>query len=109
MASQDFGLVQLCAPVDTALVIVSDDTAPTSEFIKSRDWAAPVNDLMTRLHRKVSNARVVALPAARVAVRVLGDATFANLMLRGVAWQGSTQTQTYFRKLADLLALIGRG
>ena len=72
---------------DTALVIVSEDTAPTSEFIKSRDWAAPVNDLMTRLHRKVSNGRVVALPAARVAVRVLGDAIFANLMLLGMAWQ----------------------
>lgn len=72
---------------DTALVIVSEDTAPTSEFIKSRDWAAPVNDLMTRLHRKVSNGRVVTLPAARIALRVLGDAIFANLILLGMAWQ----------------------
>ncbi|MFM0374341.1 DUF6537 domain-containing protein [Paraburkholderia aspalathi] len=46
-----------------------------------------MNDLTTRLQRKVSHGRVVALPAARVAVRVLGDAIFANLMLLGMAWQ----------------------
>jgi indolepyruvate ferredoxin oxidoreductase len=72
---------------DTALVIVSEDTSPTSEFIKSRDWTAPVSDLMTRLHRKTEQGQVMALPAARIAARVLGDAIFANLMLLGMAWQ----------------------
>jgi indolepyruvate ferredoxin oxidoreductase len=72
---------------DNALVIVSEDTGPTSEFIKSRDWSAPVNDLMARLRSRASRGRVVALPAARIAARVLGDAIFANLMMLGMAWQ----------------------
>jgi indolepyruvate ferredoxin oxidoreductase len=72
---------------DNALVIVSEDTGPTSEFIKSRDWSAPVNDLLSRLSNRTSRGRVVALPAARIAARVLGDAIFANLMLLGMAWQ----------------------
>ncbi|AXL50891.1 hypothetical protein DSC91_003298 [Paraburkholderia caffeinilytica] len=71
----------------TALVIVSENAGPTSEFIQARDWSAPVSDLMTRLHQKVSHGRVVALPAARVAVRALGDAIFANLLLLGMGWQ----------------------
>ncbi len=72
---------------DNALVLVSEDTGPTSEFIKSRDWSAPVNDLMSRLTNRTTRGRVVSLPAARIAARVLGDSIFANLMLLGMAWQ----------------------
>lgn len=69
------------------LAIVNEDGSPTSEFIKSRDWSAPVSDLLSRLRGRVNKGRVVTLPAARIATRVLGDAIFANLMLFGMAWQ----------------------
>ncbi len=70
-----------------ALAIVSLDTAPTSAFIKSRDWTAPISELMARLRGKTDQGRVIAMPAAKIATHVLGDAIFANLMLLGMAWQ----------------------
>ncbi|WP_020070576.1 indolepyruvate ferredoxin oxidoreductase family protein [Paraburkholderia caledonica] len=70
-----------------ALAIVNEDGSPTSEFIRSRDWTAPVSDLLERLRARVNTGRVIALPAAQVATRILGDAIFANLMLLGMAWQ----------------------
>ena len=69
------------------LAIVNEDGSPTSEFIKSRDWSTPVSGLLSRLRGRVKHGRVVTLPAARIAARVLGDAIFANLMLLGMAWQ----------------------
>lgn len=69
------------------LAIVNEDGSPTSEFIRSRDWLAPISDLLARLRGRVQAGTVVALPAARLATRVLGDAIFANLMLLGMAWQ----------------------
>ena len=38
---------------DDALVIVNEDSTPTSEFIKSRDWYAPITDLIDRLRGRV--------------------------------------------------------
>ena len=69
------------------LAIVNEDGSPTSEFIKSRDWTTPLGDLLSRLRGRVSQGRVVTLPAAKIATQVLGDAIFANLMLLGMAWQ----------------------
>ncbi|MGF6781568.1 indolepyruvate ferredoxin oxidoreductase family protein [Paraburkholderia sp. GAS334] len=69
------------------LAIVNKDGSPTSDFIRARDWSAPVNDLLARLRGKVTEGRVLPMPAAQLATRVLGDAIFANLLLLGVAWQ----------------------
>ncbi|MFT3666439.1 indolepyruvate ferredoxin oxidoreductase family protein [Piscinibacter sp.] len=70
-----------------SLAIVNEDGSPTSAFIKSRDWATPLNDLLARLRSRVQQERVISLPAARIATRAFGDAIFANLVLLGVAWQ----------------------
>ncbi|WER50804.1 indolepyruvate ferredoxin oxidoreductase family protein [Cupriavidus sp. WKF15] len=69
------------------LAIVNEDGSPTSDFIGSRDWSIPVNDLLARLRSRLKNGRVIALPAARIATMVFGDAIFANLLLLGLAWQ----------------------
>lgn len=50
---------------DDALVIVNEDSTPTSEFIKSRDWYAPISDLIDRLRGRVRQGQLVSLPAAR--------------------------------------------
>ncbi|MFP3494008.1 indolepyruvate ferredoxin oxidoreductase family protein [Pseudomonas sp. SIMBA_059] len=69
------------------LAIVNEDGSPTSEFIKSRDWLTPLNDLLGRLKARLDKGRLVTLPAAQIATQMLGDAIFANLMLLGMAWQ----------------------
>lgn len=67
--------------------VVNDESQPTSDFIKSRDWTVPINDLMSRLTDRLKGGRVVSLPAVRIATQTLGDPIFANLVLLGMAWQ----------------------
>jgi indolepyruvate ferredoxin oxidoreductase len=69
------------------LAIVNEDSPPTSEFVKSRDWAAPINDLLSRLRARLSDGTLTTFPASRIATQLLGDSIFANLILLGVAWQ----------------------
>ncbi|MGC9659755.1 MFS transporter [Acinetobacter pittii] len=72
---------------DDALVIVNEDSTPTSEFIKSRDWYAPISDLIDRLRGRVRQGQLVSLPAARIATQLLGDSIYTNQLLLGMAWQ----------------------
>lgn len=44
---------------------MNEDSTPTSEFIKSRDWYAPISDLIDRLRGRVRQGQLVSLPAAR--------------------------------------------
>jgi indolepyruvate ferredoxin oxidoreductase len=69
------------------VAIVNEDGSPTSDFVKSRDWATPVGDLLGRLRARLSQGTLTTLPASRIATQLLGDAIFANLMLLGMAWQ----------------------
>ncbi|KAA5677462.1 indolepyruvate ferredoxin oxidoreductase family protein, partial [Klebsiella pneumoniae] len=72
---------------EDALVIVNEDSTPTSEFIKSRDWYAPITDLIDRLRGRVRQGQLVSLPAARIATLLLGDSIYTNQLLLGMAWQ----------------------
>ncbi len=70
-----------------AMAILNEDGTPTSEFIRKRDWTVPVASLMQRIGGRVPDGRIVGLPAARLAERLLGDALYANMMILGYAWQ----------------------
>lgn len=72
---------------DEAVVIVNEDASPTLSFIESRDWYAPITDLITRLKGRVHHGKLVTLPAARIATQVLGDSIYTNQILLGMAWQ----------------------
>lgn len=72
---------------ENAFVIVNEDSLPTSDFLESRDWYAPITDLIKRLRGKTSLGKLVSLPAMLIATQVLGDAIFANQILLGMAWQ----------------------
>lgn len=70
-----------------AFVIVNEDSSPTSDFLESRDWYAPITDLIHRLRGRTTPEKLISLPATRIATQVLGDAIFANQILLGMAWQ----------------------
>jgi len=70
-----------------AVAVLNQDGTPTSEFIRKRDWVVPVDGLVQRVSDRLPSGRVIAVPAARVAEAVLGDAIFTNLILLGIAWQ----------------------
>jgi len=70
-----------------AIAVLNQDGAPTSEFIRSRDWLVPVKTLVGRIAGRVPSGKVVDVPASRIAERLLGDAIYANMLLLGVAWQ----------------------
>ena len=70
-----------------AVVIVNEDGSPTSDFLESRDWYAPIADLIHRLRGKTTQGKLTSLPVIRIATQVLGDAIFANQILLGMAWQ----------------------
>lgn len=70
-----------------AVIIVNEDTSPTSDFLESRDWYAPINDLINRLRGRTTPDKLISLPVTRIAIQVLGDAIFANQILLGMAWQ----------------------
>ena len=70
-----------------AVVIVNEDSSPTSNFLESRDWFAPITDLIHRLRGRTSQDKFFSLPVTRIATQVLGDAIFANQILLGMAWQ----------------------
>lgn len=72
---------------ENAFVIVNEDSLPTSNFLESRDWYAPITDLINRLRGKTAQGKLISLPAMRIATQVLGDAIFANQILLGMAWQ----------------------
>ena len=71
---------------ENAIVIVNEDASPTSDFIQSRDWYAPIQDLVARL-RGHTKGTCVSLAATRIATQLLGDAIFTNQLLLGMAWQ----------------------
>jgi indolepyruvate ferredoxin oxidoreductase len=70
-----------------AMVIVNEDGSPTSDFLESRDWYAPISDLINRLRGRTTQGKLISLSATRIATQVLGDAIFANQILLGMAWQ----------------------
>ena len=69
------------------VVIVNEDTSPTSDFLTSRDWYAPITDLIHRLRGRTTEGKLVSVSATRIATQLLDDAIFGNQILLGMAWQ----------------------
>jgi len=69
------------------IAIVNQDGTPTAQFIRSRDWLTPVRTLLTRVKGQLSQGQLLTVPAAQLAVHLLGDAIYANQLLLGMAWQ----------------------
>ena len=70
----------------TRAVISCADT-PTAEFTRNRDWHFPLAGLKARLTETLGESAVDFIDVQHLAVRLMGDALFANLLLLGFAWQ----------------------
>ena len=69
------------------VAIVNQDGTPTAQFIRSRDWLTPVKTLLSRIQGQIGQGQLITVPAAQLAVHLLGDAIFVNQLLLGMAWQ----------------------
>lgn len=71
-----------------AHAVINDELAPTSDFLRNPDWTLDADGLKQRVAAALpSPAHLKAIPAARLATVLLGDAIGANMMLLGYAWQ----------------------
>ena len=68
-------------------VLVNSAETPTADFTRQRDWKLPVAALQQRLVDTVGTAAVRFIDAQGLALRLMGDAIYTNLLLLGHAWQ----------------------
>jgi len=68
-------------------VVVSCAETPTADFTRNPDWQFPLEQMKTALADAVGAEAVHSLDAPRLALRLLGDAIYANLFLLGYSWQ----------------------
>ncbi|WP_020394523.1 indolepyruvate ferredoxin oxidoreductase family protein [Thiolinea disciformis] len=69
----------------THAVINSSET-PTASFIKQRTWAFPSTSIAQDINASMGDTCQF-LDANQLALQLLGDTVFANLLLMGYAWQ----------------------
>ncbi|HEX6735500.1 MAG TPA: indolepyruvate ferredoxin oxidoreductase family protein, partial [Azonexus sp.] len=67
--------------------VVSCTETPTAEFTHNRDWSFPQAGLRRTLTDTLGGERVEFLDSNHLALRLMGDALFANMLLLGYAWQ----------------------
>ena len=67
--------------------LLNSDVAPTAAFIGNPDWRLPGGDLRQDIDKACGQGRVESLDATELAVRLLGDAVYANPIMIGFAWQ----------------------
>ncbi len=68
-------------------VVLNEHIAPTASFIHDPDWPMPLADCRLALEQAAGAGQVMGCAAQAAAVRLLGDAIYANPMLLGFAWQ----------------------
>ncbi|MYZ44272.1 indolepyruvate ferredoxin oxidoreductase family protein [Schauerella aestuarii] len=67
--------------------LLNSDVAPTAEFITNPNWRLAGGDLQADLAAACGPGRVDTLDAAALAVKLLGDAIYANPLMMGYAFQ----------------------
>ncbi|MGE4335107.1 MAG: indolepyruvate ferredoxin oxidoreductase family protein [Pigmentiphaga sp.] len=68
--------------------VINDELAPTSDFLRQRDWHIEPSVLLERLRSAMPvEGSLRAVPATRLATTLMGDAIGANMLLLGYAWQ----------------------
>lgn len=66
--------------------IVNTSETPTAEFINNRNWIFPGQSIAYDLQNSIGN-NCEFLNANDLALKLLGDTLFANMMVLGFAWQ----------------------
>ncbi len=72
---------------DRTRIALNMEEIPTGNYVLDRDADMHVNDRTKLLADIVGRERFDALNATRLAVELLGDSVFSNMMMTGYAWQ----------------------
>ncbi|MCB1410048.1 MAG: indolepyruvate ferredoxin oxidoreductase family protein, partial [Rhodobacteraceae bacterium] len=72
--------------LDHAVAVTDTTVVPTSEFSRNPDWALSADEQLQRLTRVLGD-RLRSLDAQGLALKLLGDTVYANMLLVGAAWQ----------------------
>ncbi|MBW7901127.1 MAG: indolepyruvate ferredoxin oxidoreductase family protein [Rhodocyclaceae bacterium] len=67
--------------------VVNLAETPTAEFTGNPDWQFPLDRMAARIVDACGDGNVHFVDAQRMAVKLMGDAIFANTFLLGMAWQ----------------------
>jgi len=67
--------------------LLNSETLPTAAFVHDPDWALPGSDLLADLRAACGPDRLALVDASGLALRLLGDAIYANPLMLGYAWQ----------------------
>jgi indolepyruvate ferredoxin oxidoreductase len=68
-------------------IAVNIAETPTADFTRDPDWQFPRERVRSVLGESVGADALFAIDASRLALRLMGDAIYANLFLLGCAWQ----------------------
>ncbi len=67
--------------------VVSSSETPTAEFTYNRDWHFPQAGMRRVLVDTLGDEHVEFIDSSQLAIRLMGDALYANMLLLGYAWQ----------------------
>ncbi|MFC5303091.1 indolepyruvate ferredoxin oxidoreductase family protein [Azospira restricta] len=67
--------------------VVNLAETPTAEFTTNPDWQFPLDRMEARIVEACGEGNVHFVDAQQLAVKLMGDAIFANTFLLGMAWQ----------------------
>ncbi|HVL56487.1 MAG TPA: indolepyruvate ferredoxin oxidoreductase family protein, partial [Burkholderiaceae bacterium] len=67
--------------------VINDNVSPTSDFLRQRDWQAPVAALKRNILDAAGERDIDFVDANELTVALLGDAIYTNPFLLGYAWQ----------------------
>jgi indolepyruvate ferredoxin oxidoreductase len=68
-------------------MLLNADVAPTAAFISNPNWTLAARELRQELEQACGEGRIQSVDASEMAVKLLGDAVYANPLLMGFAYQ----------------------
>ena len=68
-------------------MLLNADVAPTAAFIGNPNWTLAAHELRQELELACGEGRIESVDASELAVKLLGDAVYANPLLMGFAYQ----------------------
>ena len=67
--------------------LVNTAEMPTGDFVRQRDANLRVDDRVAAIDKAVGKDRLATLDANELAVRLMGDTIYSNILMVGAAWQ----------------------
>ena len=68
-------------------MLLNADVAPTAAFVSNPNWTLAARELRQELEQACGDGRIESVDASEIAVKLLGDAVYANPLLMGFAYQ----------------------